>query len=279
MVKIAKQTMRASKVNKNGTVRDRIIPVIEMGEIGIRINIYGKGKSGKTRLASTFPKPMLLIGTENGTQSVRNIKGLDFVNLKTSAELDDLVDMLREGMYKSVGLDTAGGLQDMILKEILGLEDMPVQKTWGIAKQQDWGTCGAQTKERLKSLLDLAEMHSTHVVIIAHERTFSDENNSDLIMPTVGAALTPSVTNWLNGACDYICQTFIRQGEVRRKVKIGTKVIEKVQKQGTEFCLRVGPDAVFMTGFRLPPGSIELPSAVVNPTFEKIHALMQGKEL
>ena len=278
MVKIAKQTMRPLKArNGNKTVTARIVAVEDMEEDGVRMNIYGRGKTGKTRLAATFPKPMLLIGTEKGTRSVNNVKGLDFVYIKTSSELDDLVELLKEGSYKSAALDTAGGLQDMILKEILGLEDMPVQKTWGIAKQQDWGTCGAQTKERLKSLLDLAETHAVNVVIIAHERTFSDENNSDLIMPTVGAALTPSVTNWLNGACDYICQTFIREGEVKRQVKIGAKVITKVEKKGTEFCLRVGPHSVYMTGFRLPPGSIALPSEIVDPNFEKVHALMQGK--
>ncbi len=37
---------------------------------GVKFLGYGPPKTGKTRLACTFPKPMLLIGTEDGTKSV-----------------------------------------------------------------------------------------------------------------------------------------------------------------------------------------------------------------
>jgi hypothetical protein len=215
------------------------------------------------------------LGTEDGTLSVSNVKGLKFVDIRASEDIDEVAESI-PGNYKSVCLDTAGGLQDIILKEILGLEDIPVQKTWGIAKQQDWGTCGAQTKERLRTILNLADRHAIHVVVIAHERSFDVDEDLVGVFPTIGAALTPSVAGWLNAACDYIGQTYMRPGTIMKKVTVGKKTILKPIRTGKiEYCLRVGPHEVYTTGFRVASG-IELPDDIVDPTYEKIASLIRG---
>jgi len=276
MPKVTKQTSRPAKARTKAIgVLDRIQPV-GMDEDGIKFNVYGRSKTGKTRLACTFPKPLLLVGTEKGTRSVATVKGVDYVRLESSAEIMELVGLLITGRYRTAVLDTAGGLQDMVLKEILGLSELPVQKSWGMAKREDWGTCGQQTKERLRSLLDLAESHGVNVVVIAHERNFNDEGSSDLIFPTVGSALTPSVAGWLNGACDYICQTFIREAETVKEISVGGRKSKvKSKTGGAEYCLRTGPHPVYMTGFRLPPGQDALPDVIVDPSFDKLNKLIR----
>ena len=259
-----------------GSVLDRIAPVA-LRDDGIKLLVYGRGKTGKTRLACTFPKPLLLIGTEDGTKSVGGVKGVDFVRVHSSAEFGELVGMLAGGKYRSAVLDTAGGLQDMILAEVLGLADAPVQKSWGLTDRATWGVVGAQFKERMRSLLDLADRTGLNVVTIAHERSFGEEGGSDLITQTVGAALTPSAAGWLNAACDYICQTFLRMGEEVKVSKIaGKETRTRVQTGKVEYCLRVGPHPVFMTGFRLPQGSGDLPDAIVDPDHGKILKLIKG---
>jgi hypothetical protein len=257
-------------------VLSRIAPVSDGG--GIKLNVYGRGKTGKTRLACTFPKPMLLIGTEDGTKSVQNVKGVDFVRLNKSDELDDIAGMLRGGSkYVSVALDTAGGLQDLILKEILGLDDVPIQRSWGMAQREHWMTCGAQTKERLRSLLDLSDRVGMNVCIIAHERNFNEDQNSEIMIPSIGAALTPTAAAWLNGACDYICQAFIKEETVTKMHKVGTTETKLTSKTGKViYCLRTGPHPNYLTGFRLPPG-FKLPDEIVDPSFDKILAVIQGK--
>lgn len=264
--KVAKKPI--GRKPKGTSVLDRIQPVGEF-KPGLRMVVYGRSKSGKTRLFSTFPKPALLIGTENGTISVSNVKGLDFVRVKASSEIDELIEICKEGKYKSVCLDHGSGLRDLILMEVLGLEDVPVQKDWGIAKRDDWGTVGAQLKERIRSLLLLAEMEGLDVMIIAHEHNFNEESSSDLIMPTVGAALGSSVMNWVNGAVDYVAQTFIREEIIKKTVKIGGK-IKTTTRTGDkkEYCLRIGPHPVFMTGFRTVKA--ELPDVIVNASHAKI---------
>ena len=82
--KAVKKTPRKTrKKSVRGGVLSRIKP-IEMHDSKLNLSLYGRSGSGKTTLACTFPKPLLLIGTEDGTQSVYNIKGVDFVRVDTT---------------------------------------------------------------------------------------------------------------------------------------------------------------------------------------------------
>ena len=281
---VKKQRPKAKRRKKGKGVLARIAP-ISLSSSGIKLNIYGRSATGKTTLACTFPKPLLLIGTEDGTRSVFNVKGVKYVRLWESGELTKLIDHILDGeSYKTVVLDTASSLQNMILKEVLGLEKLPAQSSWGMATQQQWGQCALQTKERLGSLLDLASPGNAYqeqreytpdVVIVAQERDFDTDAEGDLLMPYVASALTPSVTGWLNPACDYICQTFIRGKMKTKVVKVGKKKIRtKKPGKGVEYCLRTAPDAVFTTKFRLPRGA-SLPDVIVDPSFKKINDLIR----
>jgi hypothetical protein len=279
MPKITKQNAK-KKVAKHkpafSSILSKVVSVKNMPSTGIKMTMYGRGKTGKTRTACTFPKPLLIVGTEDGTKSVKSVAGVDFFRLSESSEIDELVEAIPD-KYKTVALDGAGGLQDMIMKEILGLDDVPVEKSWGMAVREQWQSCGVQTKERLRKLLDLADKYGTHIVIIAHERNFNDEGGSDLIFPTVGASLTPSTAGWLNGACDYLCQTFLREQTVKKEVKVaGKKGATMSQKTGKiEYCLRVGPHPVYMTGFRRTHSENEtMPDVIINPNYDKICELI-----
>lgn len=268
--KVTKQTVKKpTKATKS--ISDRIVKVGQF-KPGLRLTIYGRGKTGKTRLFSTFPTPSIIMGTEDGTLSIASSKGIDFIRLEHSSDVEEVVELCKEGKYRSICLDHGGGLQDLVLQEILGLEEIPVQKDWGMAKREDWATCGLQVKERLRSILTLAETRSMDVMIMAHERNFNDEGGSDLIFPTVGAALSPSVTNWLNGATDYVCQTFIREQVIDKTTKVGGKIVATSKKTNLkEYCLRIGPHPVYMTGFRTTKATI--PEVIVDPTWAKIAAL------
>jgi hypothetical protein len=265
----------------------------------MKLLVYGRGKVGKTRLVATFPKPLILIGTEDGTKALCVSKekkiqfkngavmykllgvggkwmDIDFVQLERPDQLDEVVSFSTS--YASVGLDTAGGLQDLIFKSVLGLENVPVQKTFGMADRQTWGIVGVQFKERVKSVIDLADQ-GVQVGIIAHERSFKEEGESEIIAPTVGAALTPSAAGWLNGQCDYIAQAFIRAQTVTTVEEVGDVKVPTVTKTGRqEYCLRIGPHEVFMTGFRLPLGVDMIESGVVvNPSYDKLLQVIGGE--
>lgn len=269
---VKKQSRRVAKQSRGNGVLGRIAPV-SLDDRGIKMNVYGRSGTGKTTFACTFPKPLLLIGTEDGTRSVHNLgkQGVDFVRLNQSDELAELVAHVRDGdYYQTVVLDTATMLQDMVLAEILGLKELLVQKSWGVAKQQDWGQCGLQMKEHLRRLLDLP----VNVVILAQEREFNNDTDSEVIEPFVASALTPSVVGFLNPACDYICQMYRRNKTEEKTSKIGKKeVTTKRRLKEVEYCLRTGPDATYATKFRVPKGT-PLPEAVVDPDYDTVVSII-----
>lgn len=272
VVKKQAPTQLQKKKGTPNTILNRIAPV-SLEDNSIKMCLYGRSGSGKTTLACTFPKPLLIIGFEDGTKSVHNVDGVDFVRVLFTNELSELLEGVN-GKYKSYLLDTATALQDMHLKEILGLDELPAQLSWGIASREDWGQTALKTKECLRAVLNL----DGNVIVTAQERQFTANSaDSDVVIPYVGSALSPSVAGWLNPACDYIGQTFIREETATKTTKIGGKVMTTEVKTGKKlFCLRVGPSEVYTTKFRLPKKNT-LPEYVVDPSYEKILKLISGK--
>lgn len=150
-----------------------------------------------------------------------------------------------------------------------------LRKDGGLASQQQYGQMAQQCKEAFRSLLNLPG----HVIIVAQQRTFGgseDGTSSDILKPTVGAGLTPSLTGWLNSGVDYLVQTFKRPKMETSSVRVGTKdVITTKRGKGIEYCLRTEPHETFQTKFRIPKGR-PLPECIVDPSYDKLMKLIKG---
>ena len=268
-----KKGMSAPKAEPS--IWDEVVDVTDHDSGGIHVSLYGRGKTGKTRFICTFPKPILIIGAEDGTKSVKGIKGVKFIRIRRCDQLGELVAGAIARGYATVALDTASQFADMVLEEVTGVR-VPEQKSWGLFTREQYGQQAAQMKSHLRPLLDLP----CHVVITAHEKNLiSDEGHQDLMVPSVGSALGKSTVGWLNGAVDYICQTFIRKAMREIVMELGGEkqsIMELIPGAKPEFCLRCGPHPVYQTGFRLTPG-FELPEIIVSPDFDKIMAVIEGK--
>jgi hypothetical protein len=116
------------------------------------------------------------------------------------------------------------------------------------------------------------------VVIVAQERSFGDEpGQSEIITPVVGASFTKSVVEWLNPTVDYIVQTYLRPRMRTVKRRLNGKTTEsQVRDKGVEYCLRTEPHEIYTIKFRVPMGTT-LPECIVDPTYAKIQALIQGE--
>lgn len=254
----------------------------------VHMLVYGESGSGKTTFWSSFPGPILCIIC-SGSDRPGELKSINTAEMrgKVTPRLVRTTTEVRQhladaGDYATVVLDHGSGLADLTLKEILGLRELPPQLSWGLATQQQYGEQALKLKEFFRALLNLPQ----HVVIVAQQRTFGgDDNNSDVIKPTVAAALSPSVTGWLNPACDYVVQTFKRPFIVSTERTVGGKSIITTErgrnpKTGltVEYCLRTEPHEVFMTKFRVPKGHA-LPDSIVDPTFAKVQSVINGEEM
>jgi hypothetical protein len=258
-----------------GSIVSRIRPVNEMAEGGIKMAIFGRSGTGKTTFAATFPKP-ILIGITSGaneTRSIVNIPDSYGVKVESVEEMDELLTHYREsGKYKTFINDHGSGFQDLVLKKVLGLEQIPVQLSWGIAKQEQWGYVAQGVKEYFRKMLDLPG----NTLILCQERTSNENSDSEILLPSVNCALTPSVTGWLGPAVDYLAQTFIRMETKTSTVEVAGKKVDTTALTGkTEFCLRIGPHPIYATKFRAPKGRV-VPEVMVNPTYANFVKLVNG---
>lgn len=265
------------KVNRESPtsgILSRIKSVEEQEEDFIKLSVYGQSGSGKTTFWSTFPKPILAMICSGAaeTLSIRNVKQIDQVELEKPEDVREICQHVsKTNKYKTVVLDHASAFQDLILANVLNLKEAPTQIGWGTATQQQWGQVSLQMKEYLRQIIRL----SANVVIVAQERAFNADEESSVLKPYVGSAISPSILNWLNPTVDYVCQTYLRQGYESVQKQIGSKTVEKKVPSGrVQYCLRTAPDPIYTTKFRILKG-MELPECIVDPSYEKVVSLIK----
>lgn len=246
-------------------ILDRIKPVAEHPRY-LAALIYGRSGTGKTALASTFPKPILLVDIrERGTDTVAKVEGLDVFEAQVWDDLEQVYWFLASGTskYKTVVLDQITQLQDLVMAKHRADEGMDPDE---ILAKRDWGQISGLTKTWLLNFKDLID-RGLHVVLIAHQREDDAEGEGEgQLTPSIGPRLMPSVSSAITGAAGLIGNTFIRErflGTERTRV--------------LEYCLRIGPHASYITKVRHSV-DITTPDVVVNPTYEKLCAVIRGEK-
>lgn len=245
---------------------------------GIKMLLYGQSGTGKTTFWATAPGPILCLVCSGGSLpgELRSIDTPEYRKKITARIVDSSVDVVSlladSDDFATVVLDHVSGLADLTLKEILGYEELPAQKSWGLASQQQYGQLAGQMKDNLRALLNFPG----NVVIVGQERTFNDDAGSDIVQPYVSVAVTPAVETWLRPACDYQVNTQILPKMIRGEKEVKGKMVKTtVRGKGVDYCLRVGPHDYYKTKLRVPDPS-NLPEFIVNPTFAKVQALIDG---
>jgi hypothetical protein len=237
---------------------------------------YGKSGSGKTTIAATFPKPLLLLDCKDeGEDSIADVKGIKVKEVTSAEDIEEIFYYLKEnpGKYKSLVIDTMTGLQQIMVEEIANKNNKGGKNPgdWGTMRKQDWGDVASKLK---RLIIDLRSL-PLECVFIAQDRVFNagDEAEDDSeLAPEVGPRLMPSVASHLNAAVSVIANTFIRIRYVKKKVNGKEKEVRRI-----EYCLRVGPNPVYITKIRksrdVPP-----PEVIVDASFEDIMEVIKGAE-
>lgn len=272
MPTVAKQTKLSTPTKAPSGAASRIIPLENLPDEGIKLCVYGKSGTGKTRFMSTFAKigPLLhIICSSNGMNEALSIKGTPNISCVELERPEELIELASSGTYTTVCLDHVTGFCDLVLSHILGIERLPEQGSFGMAKREQYAQLGLQAKTYLRELLDLPR----NIILTGQERAFDTlEEGGEVLSPYVSVAATPAVSGWIAPAVDYMCQTF-KRSQVKIK-KLGDREVPTPTGK-KEFCLRVGPDPTYITKFRVPPAT-ELPDVVVDPSYDKISSLIKG---
>lgn len=262
-----KLSQRTTTTNRADPNLPEIVSVTELPAV-LAVLAWGRSGTGKTTFASSFPKPALLLDVrEKGTDSVSNVKGLDMAQISTWEEFEAIYWFLKSGnhKYKSVIVDQVTQLQDLAM--IKALKTNGKEATDQMSKR-DFGTASGLMKTWLLNYRDLID-DSMHVCFLAHDRTDSgsEEGDADQIEPSVGPRIMPSVAAFLNGAVKIIGNTYIRETwSIENKKRISR----------IEYGMRLGPHPYYTTKVRSPVG-VAAPSTIVDPTFDKLVAVLRGE--
>lgn len=244
--------------------------------------LYGRSGSGKTTLSSTWPGRKLLLDIrDRGTRSVRDVKDMQKRRIESIEDLDDAYWWLVDNptAYDTVIVDTVSQLQTLAVKEHAagkGKKSSRAAGDWGSMTKRDWGDVAALMKEKLINYRDLIDL-GIDVVFIAQDRAFNFDTDEDEeqneMAPEIGPQLSPSIAKSLNASVDFIGNTFIRS----RWVKVGKA--EKGKKQHEEeqidFCLRIGPNSMYVTKSRKPKFQVP-PAVIVDPSYDDLMAIIEG---
>lgn len=263
--------MSAMKIKKT-SILDEAVPVAEVPSYSAAL-YYGESGSGKTTVASTYPKPLLLLDLqERGTETIKKVRDINVLGIRSWDRFEKAYwELEKDDHYETIVLDQVSALQGIGITHIREEEGMEPDETFS---KRDWGRLSGLMQTWLLNYRNLSD-RGKHIVFLAHQRQFGgedDESEDEQMAPRFGARLSPSVESFLNGAVSIIGNTFIRE----RWVQLDPKKPKKTRE--VKYCMRIGPHGSFRTKIRKPPED-ELPDVIVNPTYEKIMRLSRGEEI
>lgn len=256
------------KAAPSKSILSRAKPVAELKLI-ITALFYGRSGSGKTTVAGTFPKPLLILDIgERGTDSLSSMEGVDVITVNNWGELEEIYWALKEGTeYKTVVIDAVHTMQNQAIQEARELAN---KKDKDMTSQRDMGQATGLMNQWNYSFRDLRD-DGINVVFLAHDRLRETDTDDgvDSISPEVGPNVMPNVGKTLMGAVNIIGYTYIR--EVAEK-----KVPGKKADTRREYCMLLGANSVYNTKVRSPKENVT-PEFIVDPSYDKLVAVIKGE--
>ena len=138
---------------------------------GLKVLVYGQAGSGKTSLAKTLPKPVVL-SAEDGLLSLKD-DNIPFIEIKSIGDLHEAYSWLSESdEFESVVLDSISEIAEVVLAH-----EKKVNKDGRAA----YGEMDVQLSEIIRAFRDL----NMHVLMTAKLEKQQDEMGRMLYFPSL----------------------------------------------------------------------------------------------
>ena len=250
---------------------ERAKSVQEMPIDGVFV-IYGDSGSGKTELASTFPKtkekPMLILDIlEGGTGSISvgNRDNIQVVNIDTFQELDEVLTDVENGVtidasgakvpveFSTIVIDSATQLEFLLKKYVMesaGKDQMNLnlKKKKKNGHDQIWNLCKYLHKKT-----------GSNVVVICLPKEVQDEKDP---------SFNKVIPNLMNSAAYGLCAkaSFVWYTKVEKESVVDPKTQEV--KEEKEFFTYIDAHPYLLTKCRKPK-EVQIPEKVQNLSYAK----------
>lgn len=241
-------------------ILDSAVDIQELGQRNFWV-LYGKSNSGKTYVASTFPKPLLYIQIgDDGSNTIARIEGIKAISIENIEQFKTLCEELKKDKkYVTIVVDTFS----MVVNEWV---QQKVTTKGKKMTQQLWGDLKTEQEELIKALHRLAKKHI--VVATCHESMDTIEGMEDEITPDIRPSVSKGARTYLEGMANYGIHT--------------TKIIKEVTKgnetkEVVKYAADIGPNPYYWTKLQVDP-SIKVPKRIINPTYDKfMEVIGQGE--
>ena len=160
--------------------------------------LYGQPGIGKTTLALSAPKPLLL-DTDNGIHRVQSEYRVDCVQVKS---YEDILEVLEEDLsdYETIVIDTLGELVNFMLKYFAD-KDKSLITRGGTYNIKIWGFI----KQEFQNLKMKLQLLNKHLIFVSHTKEDKDGETKNYRMDVAGST-SETVTKILDflGFCEML---------------------------------------------------------------------------
>lgn len=156
----------------------------------IKALFYGQAGQGKTTLALSAPKP-LLIDCDGGVHRINVSHRVDTVQVQS---YDDVINVLNEDLsgYESIIIDTGGKLLDFMSEYIIK-RNAKMGKANGQLTLQGFG----ERKCEFNGFCKRVSLLNKHLIFVAHRQTLT-ENETQRYVPLFGGSSYDSLVTELD---------------------------------------------------------------------------------
>lgn len=229
----------------------RIQKLEEITQENMLVTIYGNSGVGKTQLASTFPKPVLLIDCGDRKYGHITEKSVGVANAESYTDVMNILGS-EEVMAKfnTIVVDNLTGLMTYARQA-----HAPNKRT---LTQQDWQNVNYLLMEAVTKLKQISQ--DKICVLIGHQKVYEAHDGDESVIDSITINSNPALKGWIEPNTNVAIH-------VRKYIK-EADMNDLETSQEVAFGAVVSPQTHYWTNGQ---GLKNVPQGIVeNPTYEKI---------